>query len=219
MYKKNKIIKVKVIHEQGFVPAILSGRISRGFDNLKKSNSIIEPTGKEIVTKEDVAWMQRHCNGKASATKWMRQVVIWTRIDAARFFWQEFDTYKIGVEKGSDSTMYNLVKKGLSTDDFAIEPEEKEWWQETVCYINSLIELYNNASNKEEKVRLKRHIKSILPESYIQTRFVMLNYQVLKSIYNDRKRHELTDWQIFLSEMKSQIRFPELIWDKKDVLL
>ena len=39
----------------------------------------------------------------------------------------------------------------------------------------------------------------LLPSSYNQRRTVMLNYEVLTSIYRDRRNHKLDEWHVFCS--------------------
>ena len=58
--------------------------------------------------------------------------------------------------------------------------------------INSLINFYQNEDNtQEQKENLFLAIKSLLPEGYIQTRMISLNYQTLRNMYRQRKDHRL----------------------------
>lgn len=63
---------------------------------------------------------------------------------------------------------------------------------ETLDYI---IEMYNKTEGIE-KENYFRMAKSFLPECFMQTRMVNLNYQVLRNMYNQRKNHRLKDWNI-----------------------
>ena len=50
--------------------------------------------------------------------KHLRQIVVWAEITAAREWLIQFDTYRYGVEKVSESTMHTLMRRPLSPDDF-----------------------------------------------------------------------------------------------------
>lgn len=57
----------------------------------------------------------------AEHSKSIRGLVVYAEIDAPRMFWQEFDTYRIGVEKlSSESTMHTISKRPLTVDDFDV---------------------------------------------------------------------------------------------------
>ena len=60
--------------------------------------------------------------------------------------------------------------------------------------INELIELYKTLEAGEIKEQYFEKIKAMLPEGFIQTRMVSLNYQVLRTMYNQRKNHRLSGW-------------------------
>lgn len=57
--------------------------------------------------------------------------------------------------------------------------------------INSIIDEYHREEDQQKKENLFLAIKSLLPEGYIQTRMVSLNYQVLRTMYSQRKNHRL----------------------------
>ena len=50
--------------------------------------------------------------------KFLESIQVWFVMDMPRYFWQEFDTYRVGGSKQSESTMYTLGKRKLSTSDF-----------------------------------------------------------------------------------------------------
>ncbi len=55
----------------------------------------------------------------------------------------------------------------------------------------------------------------LLPSSYNQRRTVMLNYEVLTSIYRDRRNHKLDEWHVFCS-MIDNLPCNELITDNDE---
>lgn len=59
--------------------------------------------------------------------KVLRGVMAWARITAPRMWWQEFDTYRIGVEKlSSESTMHMIGTRDVTVDDFSVGEVVKE---------------------------------------------------------------------------------------------
>ena len=53
--------------------------------------------------------------------KFLRMINVTLDITAPRFWWTEFDTYRVGVEKNSCSTMHTIHKKPFDREDFSIE--------------------------------------------------------------------------------------------------
>jgi hypothetical protein len=53
-------------------------------------------------------------------------------------------------------------------------------------------------------------VKNGLPEGFLQTRGVCLNYQVLKTIYEQRRGHKLREWRLFCEWVK-ELPYGELI--------
>ena len=134
--------------------------------------------------------------------KFLRFIELWVDIRATRAFWVEADTYKIGFDQLSASTMHKLGKRRPEVDDFSgdtplliIDAFKLIWDQYKEGYI-SLVEL-----------------KDALPEGYLQTRMVKLNYATLRNICSQRKGHRYAPWATFIDEMFHQVEHPEFIED------
>ena len=137
--------------------------------------------------------------GGTEHRKWMRQVIVWVEITAPRYWWSEFDTYKIGTSANSESTMHTILKESFNQSQF-------EWPQfngsdkiiENIFneYINSikLIRDYANKTEGEDKEHYQQILKAMLPESFLQKRTICLNYEVLATMYRQRKNHRLPQW-------------------------
>ena len=50
--------------------------------------------------------------------KFLRMIHIWCEVEAPRFWWAEYDTYKVGTVAQSDSTMHTITQRPLRVDDF-----------------------------------------------------------------------------------------------------
>jgi len=135
------------------------------------------------------------CNKDGGHNKFLEHIVVWLEIKAPRFIWQEFDTYRIGVSKSSESTMHTILKRPLTQDDFDIPIG---FWR--LRRLNSLIK-------KQKFLELKNE----LPEGFLQRRMVVLNYKVLRNIISQRKNHRLPHWKMMIEQILNQLDHPELL--------
>jgi len=127
--------------------------------------------------------------------KFLETISVWLDIDAARYFWQQFDTYRIGVTKQSESTMHTITSRRLQQSDFEHPIPEAH-----LQHLNALIA-------DEQWQAVKRD----LPESFLQRRIVCLNYMTLQRMIRQRKTHRLAEWRTFINEVLRQAEHPELL--------
>jgi len=126
--------------------------------------------------------------------KFLESIVVWIDIEAPRYWWSEFDTYRAGITKQSESTMHTLRKRDLMYSDFA---------GVTHPYIEDINVCRESMSIQE--------IKAALPESYLQRRLVCTNYKALRNIYHQRLTHKLPEWGIFCKRIKESLIKPEWV--------
>ena len=129
-------------------------------------------------------------------SKFLESIVVYLDINAPRYWWSEFDTYRIGVTKNSESTMHKLTKRPVTHSDFDTPISE--------C---TLIEI-NDAISAKLPIN---QIKGKLPESYLQRRIVCTNYKVLQNIVWQRRNHKLPEWQYFNRRLKQSLLHWEYI--------
>lgn len=150
-----------------------------------------------VIGDNDYKLAKNLWKGGPEHRKWMRQVVVWVDITAPRYWWSEFDTYKIGTSANSESTMHRLTKDGVKKEDLDFpfdDPIASVYMSALLIGLNNWIDLYNDEVDPDEKERLFLIIKGLLPESYMQKRTVCLNYEVLANMYRQRKHHRLPHW-------------------------
>lgn len=166
--------------------------------------------------KADHDLMMRLTAGGPTHAKYRRMITVYVDITAPLYWWKEFDTYKVGTVANSCSTMHKIAAKEFTLEDFSHEhlgayiPAEKNDGEE--CFQNlwiddilpRVIDGLNIARNfyiKEDDPELKKkywwQMIQLLPSSYNQKRTVMMNYEVLASIYPMRKNHKLDEWVEF----------------------
>lgn len=158
--------------------------------------------------------------------KFMRQIMVTVDITAPLYWWKEFDTYKIGTTANSTSTMHKMLAKPITLDcfeigDFTNLPYPVEMQREEIkspcdtdfiqmCLIPYLeylrqtaIECGNAGDEETQKIYWKELIRW-LPESWLQTRTVTMNYENLRTMYHQRKNHKLVEWKTeFINFIKS----------------
>lgn len=136
--------------------------------------------------------------------KWLRQVVLWLDIEAPRYWWSEFDTYKVGTVAQSESTMHTLSRRPMTLDDCVYTDLTRSVVQDQVNVFNSIV----SKGTVQE-------IKQCVPEAYLQRRVVTLNYAVFQCIINQRKNHRLPEWHTFIDAIYSQVAHPELLPERE----
>lgn len=130
----------------------------------------------------------------SSDRKVLRQLPVTLEIKAPLKWWDQMDQYKIGTVTNSTSQMHTLLKKEFSCDDFSANPYQIE---PVVKELNRLRELYLERDNPEKKRSTWRFILDLIPQSFNYTRTWSANYEVLLTIYFQRKGHDLVEWETF----------------------
>jgi hypothetical protein len=118
--------------------------------------------------------------------KFLESICVWQTVTAARDWWSQYDTYRMGMTKQSESTMHTITKRELTQTDFAINIKG-----EYLEYLNLLI---------IDKAPLWK-IKKALPESFLQTRMICTNYMTLQTIHRQRFNHKLGEWHVYCEHM------------------
>ena len=124
---------------------------------------------------EQVSRKLAHMQG--GHNKFLETITITLDITAPRYWWQEFDTYRAGVTKQSESTMHTIMSREL-TDEVAID-----------------------ANDEAEKKRCFMDMKSALPEGFLQRRIVCLNLKALQNMFIQRRAHRLPEWHRFFEDI------------------
>lgn len=139
----------------------------------------------------------------------MRMIWVWLRVRNPRYWWQEYDKYKfskqleIDLEERSESTVHTILRKELTQEDF-----EEGVSISIIETLNALLNAYKNGIMSKSHVL--EMVKGNLPEGYLQTRIVNVNYQTLRHIYFDRRDHSLSQWHEFC-EFIEELPYSELI--------
>ena len=173
---------------------------------------------------KDLDLAHRMIKAGTSDRKFLRQIFVSVDITAPLYWWKEADTYKVGTVANSTSTMHKLASTPITmdcfeTDDlvqdlkvFDQEPYNydtniRDCWEDIICFCETLRQKYNQTKDK----RYWKELIRILPEGWLQTRTVTLNYEVLRNIYFQRRYHKLTEWHQLCEWIESLPYAKELI--------
>ena len=132
--------------------------------------------------------------------KWNRMVTVTMDITAQLYFFKEYDTYKVGTVANSCSTMHKIQAKKFEMSDFSVEHlRSLRVMHEVIDELN----FYRDKFNKDKKKEDWWEMIQLLPTSYNQKRTVHLNYEVLGTMYHQRRHHKLTEWVEFCDTIKT----------------
>lgn len=183
------------------------------------------------IGQNDLDLMIRLRNAGTEHRKFMRMITVYMDITAPLYWWKEFDTYKVGTVANSCSTMHKIHAKEFTLEDFSCEHLtmiSKARLEDTIKMMNMYRDLYiihwderdDNSKNALlvgvfDGVQYQRkdawwQMIQLLPSSYNQKRKIMLNYEVLASMYHQRKNHKLDEWRSFCSWIET-LPYSELI--------
>ena len=133
--------------------------------------------------------------------KWNRMITVTMDITAPLYWWKEYDTYKVGTVANSCSTMHKIQAKKFEKSDFSIE-HIKEGTERIMNVVIAELNFNRELFNKTKDKRYWWNMIQLLPASYNQKRTVHLNYEVLGTIYHQRRRHKLDEWVEFCNTIK-----------------
>lgn len=161
------------------------------------------------VGSNDHKLLQNLTNAGPDHGKFMRMITVTLDITAPLYWWKEFDTYKVGTVANSCSTMHKIHANEFTLEDFSHEHLDR-------FTINILVQIIRSLNyNRETFVKTSDktywwQLIQLLPSSYNQRRTVLLNYQVLKTMYHARNHHKLDEWREFCQWIES-LPYAELI--------
>lgn len=149
--------------------------------------------------------------------KYMRMLVVYMDITGPLYWWKEFDTYKVGTVANSCSTMHKLTSRPITIDDFSFDdvniPNDYAVASTTEMFMR-IVTACENLRREYIRTKDKRYWRALiqmLPESYMQKRTIMLNYEVLRNMYHARKNHKLTEWSVDFCKWVESLPYSWLI--------
>lgn len=142
-----------------------------------------------VIGENDMKLAQKLIRAGSEHRKFMRQIFVSVDITAPAYFFAELDTYKVGTTRNSTSFMHKGVSKPFTLDDFELDC--------TDCTIKFVIDELNKLRDlylESKDYSYFRRIRQLLPQSYLYTSTVTMNYENLFNMCNQRENHRLVEW-------------------------
>lgn len=176
---------------------------SRNSIMLNYANSqIIGYDEKYEVGEKDLELAQKLIAGGSPHRKFLRQILVSVDITGPLYWWKEFDTYKVGTVANSTSTMHKLASTPITIDCFETDDYDPtafgdygdEFIDDVIAFLETMRKKYNDTKDK----RIWKELIRWLPESWLQTRTITFNYEVIRQMCYWREGHKLSEWKSFI---------------------
>ena len=193
------MIKIENIDVYGFEAAIRGAR--NPMNSWDRMDSCYN-NGEFEIGENDYKLLKNLTIAGPEHRKWNRMITVTMDIIAPLYWWKEYDTYKVGTVANSCSTMHKIQEKEFELDDFSHEHlglYPKWLLSEVISKLNENREGFNKTKDKDYWWNMIQ----LLPTSYNQKRTVHLNYEVLGTIYHQRRHHKLDEWHVFCDTIKT----------------
>lgn len=176
----------------------------------------------DLIGPNDMDLARRLITGGTEHRKFLRQIFVSVDITAPLYWWKEADTYQVGVTKNSTSTMHKLASTPITLDCFETDDFDRQALVEVQAedvpnhIVYDFIEWMETCRQKYNETKDKRYWKELvrwLPNGWLQTRTVTMNYENLRAMYHQREHHKLSEWHQFCEWVAELPYAKELIID------
>ena len=191
------MIKIENIDAYGFEAAIRGAR--NPMNSWDRMDSCYN-NGEFEIGENDYKLLKNLTIAGPEHRKWNRMITVTMDITAPLYFLKEWDTYKVGTVANSCSTMHKIQAKKFEMSDFSVEHlRSLRVMHEVIDELNFYRDKFNKSKSKDDWWEMIQ----LLPTSYNQKRTVHLNYEVLGTIYHQRRHHKLDEWHVFCDTIKT----------------
>ena len=200
------MIKIENIDVYGFEAAIRGAR--NPMNSWDRMDSCYN-NGEFEIGENDYKLLKNLTIAGPEHRKWNRMVTVTMDITAPLYWWKEYDTYKVGTVANSCSTMHKIQDKKFEMSEFGVEHLDRialGTFKAVIDELNLDRKLFNETKDKKYWWQMIQ----LLPTSYNQKRTVHLNYEVLGTIYHQRRHHKLDEWHVFC-DMIETLPYSEFI--------
>lgn len=205
------MIKLEHTDVYGFEPAIRGAR--NPMNSWSRSDSKWEytefGTSSYVIGENDHKLLLNLAKAGPDHGKYLRFIQVYVDITGPLYWYKELDTYRMGVEKNSCSTMHKIQAKQFEIEDFSFNYLVAGWYDSLVLVVAMLNDARKKYLNSKSKKDWWQMIQ-LLPSSYNQRRTYLFSYAALRNIYKARKNHKLDEWRDFCSWIES-LPYSELI--------
>lgn len=206
------MVRIENTEVVGWEAAIRGAR--NPMNSWDKSDSIYFP-GEDYsccvrLGPNDLKLLRNLADAGSDHGKYLRMIQVYCDVIGPFYWYKELDTYRMGVEKNSCSTMHKIHSEPITMEDFSHD-------HLNIVSLNMLkIQVDNLEANRRLFLENKDkkfwwQLIQLLPSSYNQRRTYMFSYAALRAIYHARKNHKLTEWHEFCDWIRNLPYAAELI--------
>lgn len=131
--------------------------------------------------------------------KFLRMIHVSAEITAPMYWWHEADQYKIGTTTCSSSLMHSMgtidieqaINDAIQVPVFGIDIEAVTPAELAKAH---LVEALSTLQEYIDEPTCFELMRQIMPMGYQYTKVWDANYQALRTIYHQRKKHKLSEW-------------------------
>jgi len=199
-------MKTIKLNEFGYKEALFGIGLSYGITSGKKIEDIDEKIWEKL---DKIA--TRLFKKEGGHNKFLETMTVIIDLDAPRYLWVEFDTYRVGMTKQSESTIHTAMDHMLTQRNFEYEIDPY-----VINILNTIIFKYKDCKDKKEKKKLFMKFKNHLPEGFLQRRIISTNYKTLRNIIYQRTNHEIPQWEEFIDDIRKQVDHPTFLYTSND---
>lgn len=186
---------------------------------INKEDCYMNPS-EFVIGKNDLALMQRLIKAGSEHRKFLRQIMVAVDVTAPMYFFSEFDTYKVGTVANSTSKMHKLASTPITKDCFETGDFNKNICNCAGYEVDRIIEQLEKLRKIYLETKDKRYWKELirwLPNSWLQTRTITMNYENVLNMIHHRSHHKLSEWSVdFIKWAKTLPYANELLFITKD---
>ena len=222
--RRDKFLKL-CVNSSNYKKCVLKGKnlyvhrlVAQAFiDNPNNLEEVNHKDGNKWNNNVDnLEWVSKSENAKHAFDLGLRNISGYTRYKVAQsghIFSQMdidsiFEMYAGGMSKKEiaqkmgcyDSAICNILN-GKTYNQINLSPMDTA--KLIVDHLNELRDEYLKCDNEAVKKEIWYNILQLLPNSYNQKRTVHLNYEVLGTMYKQRRHHKLSEWQVFCDTIKT----------------
>ena len=196
------MIKIITLKIEGFPEALHGMRNQKDSWEMSDTELNRETEAGCWIGEKDWNLALKLAAGGSVHAKYRRMIIVWADIIAPLYWWKEFDTYRVGVEKDSCSTMHTLHKRDLTGADFSHEHlmgTAQNVLVDTMNLINVYRRLFVKAVEDKDPAAKDYwwQMIQLLPSSFNQKRTVMMSFEALSNMWQWRNHHKLDEWRDF----------------------
>lgn len=155
-------------------------------ESWDKNDSYLDEDDKIVIGTNDKELLLKLSKAGSPHRKVLRSVHVYSTFTLPLYIWTELDTYKVGTNRHSCSTMHTLGKRVLDSNDF----QDRVVFLDVVEGLNAIGSQYRETKDFKYRELMKQH----LPSGYLLRSGYEANYEAYINIFHQRKDHRLKEW-------------------------